>query len=227
MRFIRAASTLIGLCALTAGLAAAPARAGPLSFVPCDEWALVNAVNAANAAGGDTLALSRFCTYTLTRAHGGVVAGPTGLPPVTTEINLLGLGVTITRQPGAPAFRALEIDSAPNVPGARGRLAMTGVTIQGAAAAAPYGGGGIANFGGEVSATAGKVADSTAVAGGGIYADNGQVTLIGTTVTANTATVAGGGIYDNSGQVALLAGTVTGNIPDNCAPAGRVSGCTG
>jgi hypothetical protein len=225
MRSVRTVSAVIELCLLTAGTIAAPATASPLSFVPCDETSLVTAIEVANAASGDTLVLTPFCTYVLTRAHGGSVAGPTGLPPVTTGINVLALDAAIVRTPGTPVFRILEVDGTPNVPGARGRLSLTGVTVRGAAA--PYGGGAIANFGGDMSLATGQIAGNTAIAGDGIHTDNGRGALTAAGITGNSATASDGGIYESSGPVTLSAATVTGNTPDNCAPRGSVSGCTG
>jgi hypothetical protein len=53
-----------------------------------------------------------------------------------------------------------------------------------------------------------------------------SATLAGSTITGNTAG-AGGGIYLDSGTVTLQDSTVSGNVPDNCAPPGSVTGCTG
>ena len=47
------------------------------------------------------------------------------------------------------------------------------------------------------------------------------------TVSNNTAFTDGGGIYVSTGTVTLQSTTITGNVPDNCAPAGSVSGCSG
>ena len=38
---------------------------------------------------------------------------------------------------------------------------------------------------------------------------------------------AAGGIYRGSGTVTLQDSAVSGNVPDNCAPPGSVTGCTG
>ncbi|KJY42178.1 membrane protein [Streptomyces sp. NRRL B-1568] len=197
-----------------------------LTPVLCNETALVNAITAANATGGDTLALIPGCTYTLTSAHGSGPTGPVGLPPLTAPITLLGLGATIARDPSAPPFRILQVEGAANVPGTKGQLSMVGVTIRGGSAVAPFPGGGITNLGGTVFLVSSSVTGNTAVAGGGIYTDQGAVSLTASSVTSNTATTRGGGIYVNSGGVTMLASTVSGNTPDNCAPSGSVVGCT-
>ncbi|MEV7470908.1 hypothetical protein AB0O20_31040 [Streptomyces kronopolitis] len=186
----------------------------------------MNAIDAANAAGGDTLALARSCTYQLTSAHGSGPTGPVGLPPITTPITLLGGGVTLTRDPSAPAFRLLQVQGTANAPGAEGQLSLVGITVRGGSAAPPFPGGGISNLGGSVSLRTSSVTGNTAVAGGGIYNDNGVVSLTASSVTGNSATASGGGIYVNSGGVTLFATTVSGNTPDNCAPSGSTIGCT-
>ncbi|MEU8780302.1 hypothetical protein [Streptomyces sp. NPDC048637] len=212
---------------LTVAMAAVPTTAQAQVPVLCSEASLVNAINAANAAGGETLALVPFCTYQLTSAHGSSPHGPVGLPPITTPITLLGLGVTITRAPNVPAFRILQVEGAANVPGTKGQLTAVGLTLRGGSAASPYPGGGLSNLGGTVSLLSSSVTGNTAVAGGGIYNDNGSVTLTTSSVTGNQATSGGGGgIYVNSGGVTLLGTAVRDNTPDNCAPSGSVMGCT-
>jgi hypothetical protein len=226
MPTVRTRRSVLGVCALAAGLVAVPATARARTPVLCSEGALVSALAAADAAGGGTLALIPGCTYTLTSAHGSGPDGPVGLPPVTAPVTLLGLGSTITRAPGAPPFRILQVEGATNVPGTWGQLSLAGVTISGGSAAAPYPGGGIANLGGALSLVGSSVTGSTAVAGGGIYTDNATVSLTASSVTGNTAAVSGGGVYVNSGGVTALASTVSGNTPDNCFPSGSVPGCS-
>ncbi|MFD5393555.1 hypothetical protein ACFWJW_04910 [Streptomyces sp. NPDC127097] len=231
MRTVRTLRSLLGICALTLGLtvamAAAPTKAHAQVPVLCSETSLVNAINSANAADGETLALFPFCTYQLTSAHGTSPHGAVGLPPITTPITLLGMGVTITRAPGAPAFRILQVEGAANVPGTKGQLSAVGLTPSaGGSAVSPYPGGGLSNLGGTVSMLSSAVTGNSAIAGGGIYNDNGSITLTTSSVTGNEATSSGGGIYVNSGGVTLLGTSVRDNTPDNCAPSGSVMGCT-
>ncbi|MFB6440973.1 hypothetical protein ACFCVY_30045 [Streptomyces sp. NPDC056411] len=225
MRPVRTLCSLAGVCALTVGLTAVPTTAHAQTPVLCSENALVNAINAANAAGGDTLVLLPFCNYQITSSHGSGPAGPVGLPPITAPITVLGMGNTIGRDPNAPAFRVIEVEGAANVPGTKGQLSMAGVTVRGGSAVSPYPGGGISNLGGTVSLVSSAVTGNTAVAGGGIYTDNGAVSLTTSSVTGNTAGT-GGGIYVNSGGATLLASNVSNNTPDNCAPSGSVQGCS-
>jgi hypothetical protein len=55
----------------------------------------------------------------------------------------------------------------------------------------------------------------------------GALTLNRSKVTGNTAGIHGGGIFNNGGPVTLTASTVARNTPDNCAPPGSITGCTG
>jgi predicted outer membrane repeat protein len=66
--------------------------------------------------------------------------------------------------------------------------------------------------------------------GGGIFTLAQGTQLTGTAVTANRAGGGGGGIYNDGDEfstVTLAASPVTRSRPDNCAPAGSISGCTG
>ena len=227
MRLFRTTSAMLGTAALTAGLALVPTSAHAAQLVGCSENALVAAVTAANAAGGDHLLLTPFCTYTLTSAHGTGVNGPSGLPVITTPLTISGLGTDIVRAPGAPAFRIAEVDGPGSYPLTTGQLNLEAVTLRGGDAPTGDVGGGIANFGGTVSLRASTLRDNTADTGGGLYNSAGTSTLTGSVVVGNTAAVSGGGIDENSGSVTLLATLVQSNTPDNCAPAGSVPLCTG
>ncbi|MFJ9847706.1 hypothetical protein ACIRYZ_46295 [Kitasatospora sp. NPDC101155] len=160
MRAINMLRVLLGTGAVGALVLTAPAvhaqTAGPAQavIVPCNEAALVSAVNAANASGGGALFLAPFCTYSLTGAHGsGGAGGPAGLPNITTPITMTGLATEITRASGAPAFRIIEVDGPSQLPADHGQLALTAVTISNGDAGIGVGGG-IANLGGSVALTA-------------------------------------------------------------------------
>ncbi|SOE16042.1 hypothetical protein SAMN06272775_6927 [Streptomyces sp. 2323.1] len=226
MPTVRTLRSLLGVGVLAVGLAVVPAPAHAQTSVLCSESALVNAITAANAAGGDTLALFPFCTYRITGAHGTSSTGPVGLPPLTTPIRMTGLGNIIERAPGAPPFRILQVEGSANVPGTHGQLDAAGITVRGGSAVFPYPGGGISNLGGTVSLRFSSITGNSAVAGGGLYNDNGVTTLNASSVAGNTATFGGGGIYVNSGGVTLSGTTVSSNTPDNCAPSGSVIGCS-
>jgi predicted outer membrane repeat protein len=70
--------------------------------------------------------------------------------------------------------------------------------------------------------------------GGGIYSGisslgfGGPLIVSSSSITGNSAGTDGGGIFDHAtlGATASIASTtVAGNLPDNCAPAGAISGC--
>lgn len=88
-------------------------------------------------------------------------------------------------------------------------------------------GGGIANWGSTVQLRSTVLDDNTATDdGGGLYNSSGTSRLIGSRVTDNTAVNGeGGGILLVGGSVGLTATRVAGNDPDQCAPAGSVTGC--
>jgi hypothetical protein len=48
-------------------------------------------------------------------------------------------------------------------------------------------------------------------------------------ITSNRAAAGGGGIYDDGPNAisTLTTGSPAGNKPDNCEPAGSITGCTG
>ncbi|CAM5349720.1 right-handed parallel beta-helix repeat-containing protein [Streptomyces aurantiogriseus] len=89
-------------------------------------------------------------------------------------------------------------------------------------------GGGIANWGSTVHLRSTVVDENTATDdGGGLYNNTGTTRLISSRVTDNTAQNGqGGGVYLAGGSVSLTAALVAGNDPDQCAPAGSVSGCS-
>jgi hypothetical protein len=167
MRSVRTAVCLAGACTLSAALAMIPRAAHAQIPVLCAETSLVTAIAAANASGGDILELAPFCASIPAQPHGAASADPTGLSAVTTSIDMVGVGAPVARQPGAPVFRIVEVDGAPD---AHGRPAPTGVTVGGDTVTVPDVGGGVANFGGEVSVAAGGVTGVTGDTGGGICA---------------------------------------------------------
>lgn len=220
---------MLGIAAAAAGIALVPSTANAAQFVPCSENSLVNAINAANLVGGDDLVLSPFCTYTLTSAHGTGANGPSGLPVITTPIQVIGLGTDIVRAPSAPAFRIAEVNGSASYPATAGSLTLNGVTLRGGQGAPGEVGGGIANFGGTVTLNLSTLRNNSAESGGGLYNAAGTSTLSASTVVDNTATSVngGGGIYNSSGTVTLAATLVRSNSPDNCAPAASVPFCSG
>ena len=202
-------------------------------YVPAgDANGLSAAIRAANEAGKlDTIVLEGG-TYTLNApVDAGGADGPTGLPPITSKVTLIGNGAVIERAEGADKFRVLQV-------AAGGELAVSGLTIRGGDLAEGYGGGGIFNrgvlkvegctlrgngstalynHGGTMVVVNSTISGNRGVLGGGIFNRNPDETsegegvrVINTTISANQAG-AGGGIYNFIGEVRLVNTIVAGN----------------
>jgi len=90
-------------------------------------------------------------------------------------------------------------------------------------------GGGIYNTTQGMDLTNVKISGNYAGAyGGGIY-NLGSVGAVNTRIIRNRAATGGGGIYDSTSAAAafLTNSPVLYNKPDNCEPAGSITGCTG
>jgi hypothetical protein len=172
--------------------------------VACNETALVQAINAANAAGGGNVVLTPGCTYNLTTSHATGANGPDGLPIITTVITLTGNANTITRSTAllAPLFRIAEVSST-------GQLTLKSVTLNNGSAVGS--GGGILNYG-AVTLSGSALTNNAATLGTGGGLSNADVpapataaaaTFTSSTVSGNTATGQGGGLYNG------LRGTLT------------------
>lgn len=74
---------------------------------------------------------------------------------------------------------------------------------------------------------ASSISSNSATNGGGIFLRGGGATFTGTSsINSNTATTGGGVYLTYSASLSLQdASTISGNIPDNCYPAGTVTGC--
>ncbi|HVO72027.1 MAG TPA: hypothetical protein VMT24_18385, partial [Aggregatilineaceae bacterium] len=168
---------------------------------------LISAIDAANAnPDPDRICLADSSTYTLTDIH-NTTSGANGLPPITTDITLVGNGATIERDPEAPDFRLLLVEST-------GALTLENVTLTGGLASETEpgdDGGGIYNLGTLTlidSAIQGNFANAD---GGGIYSD-GALTLSGTSdIADNLADDDGGGIYSAGGTLTVTGATITNN----------------
>jgi hypothetical protein len=191
----------------------------PAVVVACSELALVNAINAANAAGGATLNLAAGCTYIITTPHGGPA---NGLPVITTAITFEGTGTTITCATGLliPRFRILEVAPAGDLPllangGGilnRGTLTLTGSTLAGNTSGAS--GGGIYNAGTATFTSSAITGNSTGLLGngGGIYNNNGTMTFTSTPIGNNSAVLQGAGIFTVGGVVTITSSPVNANV---------------
>lgn len=164
--------------------------------------ALVNALNQANA----NVDLSIICltnsTYTLTTAQ----AALTGLPLITTPIEIRGDNATITRSASAPQMRIIQVTSS-------GNLTLRDLTITGGLIDAADGGG-VYNVGGRVSVVNTQFSGHSARNGGGIYNNGGVVTITNSTIRQNTAPNGSGGGLLNVGvnaQITISGGILTQN----------------
>jgi hypothetical protein len=202
---------LTGATVVAAAITAAIPVAAQAS-VPCNEAALVQAINDANAAGGGNVVLEPLCTYDLAASHATGANGADGLPIITTVITLTGNQNVITRSSalGTPAFRIAEVAST-------GKLTLKLVTLSNGSAVGS--GGAILNFG-AVTLTGGGLTYNTASGtGGGL--SNADVAAPGTgtaatftsaTVSGNTATGQGGGLFNGlRGSLTTSSSSITSN----------------
>jgi len=200
-------------------LAAAPARAANVN-VTCDPAALATAITNANAnAGADVLNLASGCVYTL-QGPTNYWYGPTGLPPVASDITIEGNGATIQRNPapGTLPFRLFFVGADPAkaqtldyvTPGA-GKLTLRNLTLRSGHAKGGKGGGGGAGMGGAIFNQNHVVLQRVSIVGS--YAEGAPV---------STLFYGGGGI--GSDGTATAGGGFGGNW---AAPAGAGTGAAG
>ncbi|MEU6218215.1 right-handed parallel beta-helix repeat-containing protein [Streptomyces sp. NPDC047022] len=215
---------------LLAGVvSAAPAYA--ITNVGCSTAQLIAAINASNGmVGGDTLALTSYCVYTLADSDGT-------LPTITQPLTIQGNHATIRRDPAAATqfgiFEvggvALTMDTLTVMNGSAsatgaggvdlgttdGSLSATNVNFQGNAADDPGKAGAInAASGTTLSLTGGTVNDNRNGSGpAGIYAQGTTgVTLSKVTLSRNRSGAYGGGIIiDTSQPAAILNSTIDYN----------------
>ena len=142
-------------------------------------------------------------------------SGPTGLPVISSAIVIDGNGSTIPRDPQAPPFRILVVDSA-------GDLVLQETTVTGGISNSMSGssGGGILNRGTTTltnSTVSGNSAsfDLFGAGSGGGVSNYGTLTLSSSTVSGNSAAGSGGGIVNfSSGTLTLTNSTVSYNSAD-------------
>jgi hypothetical protein len=202
MRLIRTFQSLSCAGLLVAGTATlipTTARAA----VACTEAALVDAITAADAAGGGDVALAPNCTYTLTTSHATGAQGPDGLPLITTAVSLTGTNTVITRSTALP-FRIAEV-------GATGGLTLNSVTLDNGLAVGG-GGGGVLNAG-AVTLTDSALTGNTASGDGGGILNLGAATFTSSALTDNTTSGTGGGLANAATGTAatFTSSTVSGN----------------
>ncbi len=180
--------------------------------VACTETALVQAVTAANAAGGGNVVLTPGCTYVLTKSNNIGAYGPNGLPIITTVVTLTGNANVITRSAALVTrpFRIAEVSKT-------GNLTLKSVTLNNGFAVGS--GGGILNFG-AATLTGSALTNNraTGVGGGLANADvpapgtGTAATFTSSTVSGNSAAGRGGGIYNGlRGTLTVTTSSVTIN----------------
>jgi len=181
----------IAAAAITASIPVAAQAA-----VACNEAALIQAIHAANTAGGANVVLTPGCVYTLTRSHATGTNGPDGLPIINTVITLTGNANVITRSSLLP-FRIAEVSKI-------GKLTLKNVTLNNGSAVGS--GGGILNFG-AVTLTGSALTNNTAVLGTGGGLSNADTpsgtapaaTFTSSNVSGNSTTAGrGGGVYNGT-----------------------------
>jgi len=229
------AAAILALAGVPATATTAHARA--VVQVPCSTASLISAINAANTAGSGTLLLASRCNYFLTTAA-GAGRGPSGLPLITGNINLIGgVSTRIARLSTAPAFRIVEVeagavlglenlfisggnadatnpaeDTGGGILNSRGTVLLNHVTLSGNTADS---GAGLSNDSGRVVVTSTLVENNTTRAGGGGgggFYNDGSLTVQLSILRTNVANTNGGGIYNGQGgRAELIRTTVEGN----------------
>ncbi len=193
-----------GLHALLIGFLIAGQPLSPATIAVGGGCTLADAITAANTdvavggcsagAGVDVIELTTDVSLT------------TELPQVTSGIALEGNEFAISRAPGAPDFRILDL----RVDGA---VALRNVTISNGSTTTS--GGGIYNDATVLSLTNARITDNQAtVYGGGIMAGDQSelIWMSGSTVSGNQAGNAGGGLYQGWGVETRISGsTLSGN----------------
>jgi len=220
---LAASTSAVLVVALFSVTAASGKPPGPAMNVACSQQALVDAIDAANTAGGGTLDLAHGCDYQLTTSPDD---SENGLPAITSSITINGNQATID---GTNSFRDFEVD----VPGS---LSARDLTITGGSVGDF--GGGIANIGGAVSLDHTLVTgNSAASAGGGIASATfspgtpASLTLRNSWVNDNQQTsddpnvaLGGGGILNVDGSVTLDHAQVNGNTAEGFVGGGIANG---
>ena len=210
----------LGGLALLCALGQAPVLAATIT-VDGTSCTLIDAVTAANndapaggctaGSGADTLVLPAGSTHTLTAVNNYSYSyGSTGLPRVTSAITIAGNGSTITRDPGAPQFRILEVAE-------NGHLTLQEITVSGGANTSLYGRGGGLQNSGILTLTNSTVSGNSASSGGGVH-NNGTLTLTNSTVSGNSAANRGGGVSNITGILTLVQTVVSGNTASGQGP---------
>ncbi len=170
---------------------------------PGDVAALINDINTADSNGqpSNTINLSPG-TYTLTAVN-NFWYGPTGLPPIDSNLTIHGNGATIQRDSSGLLFRLFYVSGGTELPA--GGLTMDNATLQDGVAAGGSSGGGGGGLG----------------AGGAIF---NQGTLVLTDVTLADNSALGG---SSSGVNGIRGGGGMGGSADTTGNGGGFGGSLG
>ncbi|MDM8531302.1 choice-of-anchor Q domain-containing protein [Anaerolineales bacterium HSG25] len=161
--------------------------------------------------GSDIIELATGGLYLLDDVNNWL-AGPNGLPYITSQIVINGNGAMIMREPTAPAFRLFQVVKT-------GDLKLNHVTLTNGFADGTFpanNGGSIFNSGGILTLFNSTLHDNRATeSGGAVFVwDEGTVTAVNTTLSGNQAGHHGGGIFNKGSQVTLVNSTLTDNVAD-------------
>jgi predicted outer membrane repeat protein len=183
----------LGSAAAAQGAMAGPTTSG-IVVVPCNTKALTSALS--SASNGEKLQLAFGCTYLLSAP----------LPPIDTNLTIVGFGATLERQTrGTPAFTILTVDGGDvtfvevNFRNGLGRYEGCG-EIGGDCAEADdkYSAGAIANEGGNITMLGGTFTGNRSEDyGGAIANDDGTLTMTSTYFIDDRANREGGAIYND------------------------------
>ncbi|MEU2620593.1 hypothetical protein ABZ642_21085 [Streptomyces sp. NPDC007157] len=177
-----AATVVMSVTGVTAG----PATAGGQddgTQVPCSTTALTTAIVAASP--GETLSLSRACTYHLTSAF----STGEGLPTIDQSLTIRGNGATIVRDGiGTAPFRIFHVVSG-------GNLRLEDLAVRGGNTSA-NGGGILVDSGGRLTLTGVDVIDNTSLnSGGGVAVSAGATAVVRRGWLAFNNAANGAGLY--------------------------------
>src|SRR5262245_26223891 len=187
----RRSAIILGVAVFVLGLACL-AQAAEFSCPAGDVACLVNAINTANANGEENTILLEIGFYTASVPFDAGFRTAVAFPEITSTLTIEGASGILTvveRASNAPTFFRLF------TVGARGKLTLANLTLQGGIAPGPgSGGGGVLNNGGILTVVNSVIKRNAAGPGnacGGI-SSSGTLTIVGSTITENGGDVSGG-----------------------------------
>jgi hypothetical protein len=141
--------------------------------------------------------------------------GPVGLPPISSELTIVGNGSNVQRSFGAGEFLLLAVNGS-------GDLTVIDLTLR-------YGdgesAGGLYNLRGRVLLLRARLADNVGEEGAGIKNKEGTTVLIDSEIVNNQANYWVGGIYNDHGTLRVINSTIAGNSSPTHGGGGVFSWC--